>query len=855
MILNARKRTQRGAYFALAALLLVSSVTAGVPFLFSQKANAEASYNVRVTPKCVNGLVHFDIKGDNPAPAGTAPVYVKSSADFKMSSPVIAEAGAKDVSVPLDDDKASVPASAATIYVSSNGVNGDYQWLNDGTAIAPYAAFNCYDTVYVAPNGNDNNQGTTAATPFLTIQKALDTVNENGTVNVANGEYHGTAVYKKSGTKLIGQSKQTVLFAESSSGQAGVFANEVNDVALQNFTVRPGASLTAGSIVKFTNGTNGQITNVDAKASNMAKLTGIDINSFANATLNNVYVNGVGKDGVSVTSKSAATSEYASNNVTMNNVSVADSAWSGFAFYTVGGNNAAGENLTGVKLNNIKAQYNARGIYFEGTTGKTVTGVNGIPVALNTASLKNSTQFYITNGQTASVDATATTFGNSTKVGNQMTGAEEYALNGLIYDFADNSQLGRVVYDAVAPVIASVKLANGTPLEGAYLKGVQTVTANVTDNGIVGNAPSFTNFELRKDGTFKDQWAGQPAASATPSVTIDTSKYADGDYTLRVYGRDQAGTAFEGFYSFAIDRTAPVISASSDADTTVYGTKTFTINQTELNPSSLYVEYDQMGSNGKWQKKQGQQFDNTNTASLVVDTTKWNDGLYQIKVSSKDKAGNSTGYSFTVTADNSGPEITDNGFSQNGNVFTPDFVVGNDTKSVTWTADSTNPEDGVSYDNELLNPDFVVTKDGTYKFTLTVYDEYGNDSTRNLEFAYKTPAQTGEGVTDPVAPAAVLAPAVVTAPATIPTPAFTGVIGATASNAAQAAVLGATTDSPSSDTGVKGTTDDKTASIVNSDANQGRMFGLAWYWWLLIIAAAAAAVWWIIAGARRRNEA
>lgn len=70
------------------------------------------------------------------------------------------------------------------------------------------------------------------------------------------------------------------------------------------------------------------------------------------------------------------------------------------------------------------------------------------------------------------------------------------------------------------------------------------------------------------------------------------------------------------------------------------------------------------------------------------------------------------------------------------------------------------------------------------------------------------------------------------------------------------AILGATTDTPNG-TGaadVKGTTDDKTAVAVNSDANQGKIFGIAWYWWILILAALVAIAWFIIAAVRRRNE-
>ena len=45
--------------------------------------------------------------------------------------------------------------------------------------------------VYVATNGSDTNIGT-AESPYLTIQKGVDSVSEDGTVYIANGVYNGT---------------------------------------------------------------------------------------------------------------------------------------------------------------------------------------------------------------------------------------------------------------------------------------------------------------------------------------------------------------------------------------------------------------------------------------------------------------------------------------------------------------------------------------------------------------------------------------------------------------------------------------------------------------------------------------
>ncbi len=63
----------------------------------------------------------------------------------------------------------------------------------------------CSTDCYVATTGSDNGTGT-IADPFLTIQKAVDTVDVGGTVHVADGTYAAGATINKNLT-LDGQSR------------------------------------------------------------------------------------------------------------------------------------------------------------------------------------------------------------------------------------------------------------------------------------------------------------------------------------------------------------------------------------------------------------------------------------------------------------------------------------------------------------------------------------------------------------------------------------------------------------------------------------------------------------------------
>jgi Bacterial Ig-like domain/Protein of unknown function (DUF1565) len=53
---------------------------------------------------------------------------------------------------------------------------------------------------YVSPTGADTNSGTSAATPFRSIQKALDLAQPGTTINLLPGEYHEAPVTKIAGT-------------------------------------------------------------------------------------------------------------------------------------------------------------------------------------------------------------------------------------------------------------------------------------------------------------------------------------------------------------------------------------------------------------------------------------------------------------------------------------------------------------------------------------------------------------------------------------------------------------------------------------------------------------------------------
>jgi len=744
----ASKRVQRVTNFSLALMLVVSTISASVPFLFAKSANAEAGgYNVTVAPACDNGLVRLNITGDNP---NNSTVWVKSSANFKFSAPAKAGPESTNVAVPIQFDQAAIPDGGVTIYYAETE-DGPYQLLSGTNASAPYAAFNCYDMVYVAPataNGSDTNQGTTTATPFASIQKALDTVNENGTVYVADGVYTDTAVIKKSGTKLIGASGNAnnveIHTLPNASGQGGIYADNLNNITIKNLAAVGTPTFTNGGVIKLANGINGTIDNVVVKSADVinpalaqTNTTGININSFSNISINNTYVAGFGKDGISFVGKQTPTTAVTTQNVSLTNTSVSGSGASNIAFYT------KEANITGVTFQNVRAQYGPRGIYIDGNSNtKTVTGPNGGTLNLTNTVIKDNTGEYINNEQTADINAVGVVLDHQARASwndvaaKDLTPAELAVVQTTRIKDATGKNSTNLPYGVVflqapaAPVLTSTL----TTLNAAQ------PTKNVT---WTHPGTNVNHFEYR-------EYINEAAAIAddayyTPSVaSADRTKSVGGSWGTHtlyyaVVAIDNAGNRSlrSEVGKIIIDRETPVIAPSADANTLVKGTKTFTITQTEANPSTLYVEYMEKDVNGNWKKKQGQEFGATNTANLVVDTTNWNEGLHQIKVTSKDITGNASGYSFTVTVDNTPPQITLKTGSTftvgSGNVFSKvSFSLYDANKVVSYkigtTVTNVTP-------NTYSDANFItVGQRGAVlgQNTITLYDAAGNSVSRTF---------------------------------------------------------------------------------------------------------------------------
>lgn len=223
------------------------------------------------------------------------------------------------------------------------------------------------------------------------------------------------------------------------------------------------------------------------------------------------------------------------------------------------------------------------------------------------------------------------------------------------------------------------------------------------------------------------------------------------------------------------------------------------------------------------------------------------EGTWQYKVHTINQFGVASAETLSpvINYDRTAPTFDYNNYTTTGNVITPDLSIVGDYANITWTADPANNA-GATFDDSRVAPDFSVATTGDYKFTLTATDAAGNSSSFDFLFTYTAPVvtTTEQPVVNPDGGGTPAAPS-----------AFTGVIGAAA--ASNAGVLGATTtDNTSTDnnSGVKGASTIDNLAAIDTNATNGSIFGLAWYWWILILAGITGLVWGIIAGLRRRGN-
>ena len=137
--------------------------------------------------------------------------------------------------------------------------------------------------VYVSTNGSDANSGTVDS-PYLTIQKGVDSISENGTVYIANGVYNGTGntnITINKNMNITGQSQAGTIINGTGTNQ--IFNILTGVVNILNLTLTNGSEYQGGAIYN-----SGDLTVSNCNfTGNTANIFGGAICNFGNLNVTN----------------------------------------------------------------------------------------------------------------------------------------------------------------------------------------------------------------------------------------------------------------------------------------------------------------------------------------------------------------------------------------------------------------------------------------------------------------------------------------------------------------------------------------------------------------------------------------
>ncbi|MFL5945446.1 MAG: Ig-like domain-containing protein [Gaiellaceae bacterium] len=209
-----------------------------------------------------------------------------------------------------------------------------------------------------------------------------------------------------------------------------------------------------------------------------------------------------------------------------------------------------------------------------------------------------------------------------------------------------------------SPLRANIRVDNTAPSgsvtapsAGATVGGTSvTLSASVAD---AGSSVASVRYELRPTGG--GSFTQIASSSSAPfSATWNATTVSTGSYDLRPVITDAAGNSFTGAaVTFNVDVTAPTITLTSPG-ATIFGT--VTLNATVSGSGATNVVFGATPAGGATWTYLGS--DAASPWSLVYDTTKLPDGLYDLRATVTDSLGNSsTDVVAGVRVDNTAPQV------------------------------------------------------------------------------------------------------------------------------------------------------------------------------------------------------
>lgn len=214
--------------------------------------------------------------------------------------------------------------------------------------------------------------------------------------------------------------------------------------------------------------------------------------------------------------------------------------------------------------------------------------------------------------------------------------------------------------NATASVSTNRRIDNNAPTTtlsdpGAYIRGTVTLTASVADGN--GSGATSVAFERRATGTAT--WASACTADtvAPYTCTITTTSLANGSWDFRAVATDGAGlTGASATVVSVVDNTLPT-ATMNDPGAILTGSVTLTAGATDTGSGVASVLIEVRPASGTWSPVCT---DTSSPYSCALASTTLTDGLYELRATTTDRAGNATVSTAVVNrrVDNNAPTVT-----------------------------------------------------------------------------------------------------------------------------------------------------------------------------------------------------
>ena len=205
--------------------------------------------------------------------------------------------------------------------------------------------------------------------------------------------------------------------------------------------------------------------------------------------------------------------------------------------------------------------------------------------------------------------------------------------------------------DTTAPVIASV-----TPGDGAFVSGTTTFVVDVVEPNV-----SYSYIEFHQNGrwlTDATKEAGSQIHGNSPQLVLDTARFADGVYGLKITSTDTSGNSTIKTTSVVVDNTKPVLSSNLTDGQWVSKKQDVVLTVTEANPLAYHAQL--YGPDGTAVDAVKAYAYAPTTESLTIPAVNWSnlpEGDYRMVFSARDKSGNSTSLSVGLRHDETRPSL------------------------------------------------------------------------------------------------------------------------------------------------------------------------------------------------------